>query len=109
MLFLVSACIKPMNTLYVVQFGFAIARNRDAGLEVRCTGTRMHPCHHVRKVPFCMHPAGKSPVAPFTQKHQHFPCRYRNARDDYLTVRDLSDETWLGSAREDSENFSIPE
>lgn len=113
MLFLVCTCIEPMNTLYIVQSGFAVVwwafgGNRDAGLEARCTG-RIHHCHHIRKEAFHIHSASKSPVARLTQKHQHFLCRYRNARDEYLMVRDRKDETWLGSTQEDSENFCIPE
>lgn len=86
MLFLVCICIEPTNTPYVVQTGFAVVgrafgRSRDAGLELRCTGMRIHHCHHIRKEAFHVHPDGKSPVARFTQKHQHFLCRYCSAHD----------------------------
>lgn len=99
MLFLVYTCIEPTNALYIVQSSFAVlgiafGRNRDADLEARCTGMRIRLCHCIRKEVFLIHPAGISPVAPFTQKHQDFLCKYSNVHDEYLMVRDVNDETW---------------
>lgn len=89
MLFLVCTCIEPTNALHIVQSSFAVVgtafgRNRDADLEMRCTGTRIHLCHCIRKEVFLIHLAGISPVAPFTQKHQNFLCKYRNVCDEYI-------------------------
>lgn len=74
MLLLVCACVKPTDAPYIVQSGCAAVgrapdRSRDVGLEVRCTGMRIHRCHHIRKEASQIHPAGKSPVAQFTRKH----------------------------------------
>lgn len=89
MLFLVCGCIEPANTLYVSRSGFALVgtdagRNGGAGSEVRCAGVRIHGCRHIRQEAFQTHPAGSSPAARFTQKHQHFG--YCDARDEHLMV-----------------------
>lgn len=60
-------------------------RNKGSGLEVRCTGRRIHHCHHTEEEGFHIHPVGKSPIAGFTWKHPEFLCSSCIVCGGYLT------------------------
>lgn len=75
MLCLVCVYIKPMS-LWVAQSGFAVAGRilEGSGLEVRCTGMRIHHCHHSVEQVFLTHTAGKSPIVQFAWEHPDVLC-----------------------------------